>query len=133
MSAASPKVVSIELVKFAIVGLFNTFLALAIIYSLKWVWQWGDVIANLVAYLACILVGFVLNGFWTFRKATLKTRHMLTYLFVVAVAYLINLGVVLLSIYLLGVPSDFAQLLGVPFFTVTSFVLNKVFVFSNKW
>lgn len=133
MSAASPKGVSIELAKFASVGLFNTFLALAIIYSLKWVLLWGDAIANLVGYVVCILVGFVLNGFWTFGKATLKPRHMLGYLVVAAVAYLMNLIVVLWSIYELGVPGDFAQLLGVPFFTLTSFVLNKVFVFSKKW
>lgn len=131
MFAASHKGVSAELVKFASVGVLNTVLGLAVIYSLKWGLQWGDASANLAGYLVCILLGFVLNGRWTFGKSALKTRHLLGYLLVVAVAYLMNLGAVLLSIKVLDVPGDYAQLVGVPVFTLTSFLLNKMFVFSD--
>lgn len=131
MFAASHKRVSAELVKFASVGVLNTILSLAVIYFLKWGLQWGDVSANLSGYLACILLGFVLNGRWTFGKSTLKPRHLLGYLLVVVVAYLMNLGAVLLSIKVLDVPGDYAQLVGVPVFTLTSFLLNKMFVFSG--
>jgi putative flippase GtrA len=51
---------------------------------------------------------------------------------VVAVAYLMNLCVVLISIRVFDVPGDYAQLVGVPVFTLTSFLLNKRFVFSDK-
>lgn len=131
MFAASHKGVSAELVKFASVGVLNTVLGLAVIYSLKWGLQWGDASANLAGYLVCILLGFVLNGRWTFGKSDLKPRHLLGYLIVVAVAYLMNLGAVLVSISGLDVPGDYAQLVGVPVFTVTSFLLNKMFVFSG--
>lgn len=131
MFAALRKGVSLELVKFASVGLLNTLLGLAIIYSLKWGLQWGDVSANLGGYLACILLGFVLNGLWTFGNSLLKPRQLLGYLLVSAIAYLMNLGAVLLSIKVLEMHGDFAQLVGVPVYTFISFMLNKMFVFSN--
>lgn len=131
MFAVSHKGVSTELAKFASVGVLNTVLGLAVIYSLKWSLQWGDASANLAGYLVCILLGFVLNGRWTFGKSALKPRHLLGYLLVVAVAYLMNLGAVLLSIKVLDTPGDYAQLVGVPVFTLTSFLLNKMFVFSD--
>lgn len=131
MFAASHKGVSAELGKFASVGVLNTVLGLTVIYFLKWGLQWGDASANLAGYLVCIVLGFVLNGRWTFGKSVLKTRHLLGYLLVVVVAYLMNLGAVLLSIKMLDVPGDYAQLIGVPVFTLTSFLLNKIFVFSG--
>ena len=131
MFAALRNGVSVELIKFASVGLLNTFLCLAIIYSLKWGLQWGDASANLAGYMVCIPLSFVLNGLWTFGNSALKPRHFLGYMLVAAMAYLMNLGAVLLSIKLLEVPGDFAHLVGVPVFTVTSFVLNKIFVFSD--
>ncbi len=131
MFAASHKGVSAELVKFASVGVINTILGLVIIYTLKWSLNWGDASANLAGYMVCIILGFVLNGRWTFGKSALKPRHLLGYLLVVVVAYLMNLCTVLLSIKVLYVPGDYAQLVGVPVFTLTSFMLNKMFVFSN--
>ncbi len=131
MYAASPKGVSAELVKFASVGALNTVIGLTIIYSLKWRLQWGDASANLAGYLVCILLGFVLNGRWTFGKSALKPRHLMSYLLAIVVAYLMNLSAVMLSIEVMDVPADYAHLIGVPVFTLTSFLLNKIFVFSG--
>lgn len=131
MFAASHRWMSAELVKFASVGGLNTVLGLAIIYSFKWELQWGDASANLAGYLICILLGFVLNGRWTFGKSALMLRHFWGYFLVAAIAYLMNFCSVLLSIKVLDVPGDYAQLVGVPVFTLTSFVLNKWFVFSG--
>lgn len=122
----------IELIKFASVGVLNTVIGLAIIYSLKWYLRWGDASANLVGYMVCIALGFVLNGRWTFGKSTLNSRHLLGYLLVAAAAYLMNLFAVLMSIRVLDVPGNYAQLAGVPVFTLTSFLLNKMFVFSGE-
>jgi putative flippase GtrA len=132
MFAALLKGAPIEMVKFAGVGVLNTVIGLAIIYSLKWYLHWGDAGANLVGYLICIGLGFVLNGRWTFGKSALNSRHFLGYLLVAAAAYLMNLFAVLMSIRVLDVPGDYAQLVGVPVFTLTSFFLNKIFVFSGE-
>lgn len=131
MFAASLKGMSAELFKFASVGVLNTFLGLAVIYSLKWGLDWADATANLAGYLVCIMLSFVLNGLWTFGMSALQAKHLRGYLLVVAVAYLMNLGAVLVSIKLLDVPGDYAQLMGVPVYTLASFMLNKLFVFSH--
>lgn len=132
MFAALLKGAPIELIKFASVGVLNTVIGLAIIYSLKWYLHWGDASANLVGYMVCIALGFMLNGRWTFGKSALNSRHLLGYLLVAAAAYLMNLFIVLMSIRVLDVPGDYAQLVGVPVFTLTSFLLNKMFVFPGE-
>ena len=48
MFAVSLKGMSAELFKFASVGVLNTFLGLAVIYSLKWGLDKEDAAANLV-------------------------------------------------------------------------------------
>ena len=131
MFAASHKGLPAELAKFASVGVLNTVLGLVIIYALKWGLHWGDVSANLAGYAICIFLGFVLNGRWTFGRSTLKLRYLLGYLLVAGVAYGMNLLAVLGSIRLMGLPGEYAQLVGVPAFTLTSFLLNKIFVFSG--
>jgi putative flippase GtrA len=130
MSAALPRGGFIKLAKFASVGLLNTLLGITIIYCVKWGFHWGDVSANLLGYWICIVLGFVLNGRWTFGREKLNSRHFVGYLSVAGVAYLMNLAAVMLAIKALGVPGDYAQLVGVPVFTLTSFMLNKIYVFS---
>lgn len=132
MCAVWRKAAPIELAKFAGVGVMNTVVGLAIIYSLKWNLHWGDAAANLVGYLICIALGFVLNGRWTFGLSALNTRHLVGYFLVAGAAYLMNLMAVLASIEVLNLPGDLAQLVGVPMFTLTSYFLNKFFVFSSK-
>lgn len=131
MFAALRRGPSIEMIKFAIVGVMNTVVGLAIIYSLKWYLHWSDASANLLGYLVCIALGFILNGRWTFGKSLLNLRHIRRYLLVVALAYQMNLSAVLMSIRLLEMSGDYAQLVGVPVFTITSYFMSKIFVFSD--
>jgi putative flippase GtrA len=126
------KTAPIEMAKFAGVGALNTVIGLAIIYSLKWYLHWGDAAANLVGYLVCIVLGFVLNGLWTFGRSRLTTGHLIGYFLVAGAAYLMNLMAVLTSIDLLNLPGDLAQLVGVPVFTITYYLLNRIFVFAGK-
>lgn len=133
MFVALPSAAKTKLVKFVCVGVINTVICLVIIYLLKWHQHWSDVNANLGGYLICICLGFALNGRWTFEESALNSRHLLGYFMVAAVAYLTNLFAVLVSINVLNVPSYYAQLIGVPAFTLTSFYLNKVFVFPRKY
>ncbi len=132
MFAVWRKADPVELAKFASVGVLNTVVGLAIIYSLKWYRHWGDVAANLVGYLVCIGLGFVLNGRWTFERSALNAWHLVGYFLVAGVAYLMNLMAVLVSMRSHNLPGDLAQLVGVPVFTLTSYFLNKFFVFSSK-
>jgi len=119
------------LVKFLSVGIVNTAIGLTIIYSLKWGMGWGDVGANLLGYTVCIFLGFLLNGRWTFGISKLKITHFFRYLLVMIVAYLMNLAVVLVSINMMNIHGDYAQLFGVPVFTLTSFFLCRIMVFFD--
>jgi len=121
-----------ELIKFASVGPLNTAIGLIIIYTLKWYLYWDDASANFAGYLVCIALGFVLNGRWTFGKSVLNSMHLWGYLLVAITAYLLNLSAIMMSIAMLNIPGDYAQLVGVPVFTLTSYLLNKAFFFEQS-
>lgn len=131
MFAALPRATVIELTKFVSVGLLNTLIAVTIIYSLKWGLEWSDVSANLMGYLICIVLGFVLNARWTFGRKNLNTRYFVGYLSVATVAYLMNLGSLLIAMKVFNVNGNFAQIVGVPVFTLSSFAMNKIFLFPS--
>lgn len=132
MCPAWHKASPVELAKFAGVGALNTVLGLIIIYSLKWFLHWSDTIANLTGYAICIGLGFVLNGRWTFGRDTLNIGQLVGYFSVAGIAYAMNLAALLISMKLLHLPGDLAQLVGVPVFTLTSYALNKIFVFPRE-
>jgi putative flippase GtrA len=119
------------LAKFLTVGIVNTAIGLALIYSLKWGMGWGDASANLLAYTLCIFLGFLLNGRWTFGKSKLRAHHFLRYMLVMIVAYLMNFAVVMVSINMFNIHGDYAQLFGVPVFALTSFFLCRMMVFAD--
>jgi len=132
MSVLTLKSGYVQLLKFLGVGAFNTVMSLSIIYSLKWLAGWGDIPANMLGYAVGICVGFVLNGKWTFSRQCLKIADLLGYVTMTGIAYSLNLATVVALIRFVEIPGDAAQLGGVSTFTLTSFLLNRHFVFSRN-
>ena len=120
-----------EFGRFLAVGVVNTCTGLAVIYAAKWLLQWGDVPANLLGYGVGLAVSFALNSQWTFRYLGAHGPALLRFLAVAAVAYAVNLLTVLLALHALDLNSYLAQALGVPAYTLTSYLLSKYFVFNN--
>jgi putative flippase GtrA len=118
-----------QAVRFGAVGLVNTFSGLLVIYSLKYFAGISDVKANALGYAVGMIVSFGLNRNWTFAHRGLHSRAALRFLVTMAVSYGVNLVVVLVALHAFGVNAYVAQVLGMPAFTITSFLLCKYWVF----
>ena len=116
--------------RFAAVGLVNTVIGLAAIYAVMFFFQSGAVIANAIGYIIGLAVSFLLNRTWTFNSNRPVALVFPKYLLVVAIAYPLNLGVVLVAISYFFANPYFAQLIGVGIYTVCMFFGCRWFVFA---
>jgi len=129
--AKKSSVFNLQVVRFAIVGVANTLVGLALIYLGKLAGL-NDVWANLVGYGICICVSFTLNRRWTFQHDGAARAAFYRYLIVVLCAYLANLGTVLFAIDIISANRYLAQALGVPVYTLVNYFGSKFFAFKNR-
>ncbi len=118
-------------IRYILTGLFNTFLGLAIIFLAKWVLNWGDVSANLLGYGIGICVSFFINANWTFRFEGARVPAFLKFVFVLLVAYLLNLGTVMGAIHIFNLNSYLAQSLGVGPYLVAGYLGSRFIAFKQ--
>jgi putative flippase GtrA len=117
-------------VRFILVGGINTLFGLIVIFTCKWTFGLHDVLSNLMGYSAGITLSFVLNKQWTFRYNGILFTALMRFVFVLLVAYLVNLATVLVLIKI-GVDSYLAQLMGVVPYTIFGFLGSRFFVFGH--
>ena len=121
-----------EITKFLSVGVANTLVGLAVIYTMKWFFLFDDVTANAIGYAVGLIVSFTLNSRWTFAYRGPVVPALLKFALVAVVAYGANLLTVLIAINQLGINDYIAQALGVPPYTITSYLASKYLVFGKK-
>lgn len=117
-----------QLGKFLSVGMLNMLVGLLVIYACKWFFNASDVVANAIGYSAGLVNSFALNSRWTFEYQGSQLPALLKFLAVALVAYALNLLTVLLLIRC-GVDSYVAQALGIPPYTITTYLASKFIVF----
>ena len=127
MSARTP----LQFAKFLGVGVANTLVALSVIYAAKWLGNVGDVAANALGYGVGLLTSFSLNSRWTFAHRGPQLPALAKFLLVALAAYGMNLLTVMAAIHYAGLNGYLAQALGIPPYTVTSFLAAKYLVFRT--
>ena len=120
-----------QVARFVAVGLINTCTGLLIIYALKFFAGFGDVEANIIGYAVGMFVSFALNRRWTFEYPGDYWASGFRFIATMVMGYSLNLLTVLAGLHVFGLNSYVAQLLGVPVFTLTSFLLCKYWVFRT--
>jgi putative flippase GtrA len=118
-----------QLGRFLSVGMLNLVGGLLVIYACKWLFSAGDVAANAIGYGAGLISSFALNSRWTFAYRGPRLPALIKFLLVALVAYGMNLLTVLILIQQLELNSYLAQALGIPPYTLTTFLASKFIVF----
>lgn len=117
--------------RFATVGAINTLVGYAVIFICMYGFQQSPVLSNVLGYAVGVVVSFFLNRTYTFRSTAPAGPQALRFAVFFALAYLVNLGVLIVTTDYVGVKSGIAQVVaGVAYF-VAFFVLSKYFVFST--
>lgn len=118
-----------QLGRFLSVGMLNMVGGLLVIYVCKWLFHADDVGANAIGYTAGLLSSFALNSRWTFAYRGPQVPALIKFLLVALVAYGMNLLTVLILIQQLELNSYVAQALGIPPYTLTTYLASKFIVF----
>lgn len=117
--------------RFLLVGVGNTLTGLVIIYLAK-AFGISDMAANAMGYGAGLIQSFILNKRWTFRYDGPVLSKIIRFIVVIGLAYVANLAVVLGAIFILSINSYIAQALGIPVYTVVSYLGCRWYVFSDR-
>lgn len=121
-----------QLGKFLSVGMLNMAVGLLVIYACKWFFDANDVAANAIGYAAGLTTSFILNSRWTFAYRGAQLPALVKFLGVAALAYGMNLVTVLVLIRYAGVNDYLAQALGIPPYTLTTYLASKYIVFRTE-
>lgn len=119
-----------QALRFGLVGLANTALGLVAIYLLMAAGL-GVVLSNVGGYALGMGLSYVLHRWWTFESRAPLARSMPRFVAVTAVAYVLNLAVVVTSMAVLDVEAHAAQALGVLAYAAAGFAGSRWFVFLD--
>jgi 4-amino-4-deoxy-L-arabinose transferase-like glycosyltransferase/putative flippase GtrA len=122
------KLFSVTLGKFLTVGVINTAVTMAFIFTAKAWLNLGDIEANACGYVIGMLCSFLLNKFWTFSHKGNTLQAAARFILVCGFAYGINL-LALKAFLSLDVNAYLCHILAMPFYTLVFYVGSKVIVF----
>jgi putative flippase GtrA len=115
--------------RFAVAGALNTLVGLSVIFAVKLAFAAPEALANAAGYAVGLAVSFSLNRNWVFRSTAPARTALRRFLLVFALAYAVNLGVVLVAVETFGVNGYLAQTLGVGTYAVLFYLGSRRFVF----
>lgn len=109
--------------------MLNMVVGLLMIYACKWFFQASDLAANAIGYAVGLCTSFTLNSRWTFGYRGPQLPALIKFLLVAALAYAMNLLTVMWLVHVAGVNGYIAQALGIPPYTLTTYLASKFIVF----
>ena len=89
------------------------------------------IVANAVGYLIGFIISFTLNRSWTFEHSGPVLQGALQWALLVAIAYGLNVSIVIAAHNHLGVNPYIAQILGVLAYTLATFFGARHYVFRE--
>jgi|SRR3989344_4849568 len=124
--------ISLEFIKFAIVGLSNTLIHLAILYFLTEFFGVYYVIASFIGFIVAVTNSFIFNTLWTFNKDIReKTSFRYSKFFVISsFAAITNLGLLYIITEFLGVWYILSQIIATGFSLIVNYLGNKFWTYK---
>jgi putative flippase GtrA len=118
-----------QLIKYSIIGIFNTLIGLGVIYIAYNTLKLNYIISNVIGYLFGLINSFIWNRKWTFHSSKSKLNSVMPFLTVFIISYIGNIVCVIISIDYLKIDPNIAQLFGVIGYSTLNFLLNKFYTF----
>ena len=106
-----------QAIKYGVVGLSNTLITMIVIWVMMKLFGCREGLSNLTGYVAGILNSFIWNKQWTFKVAFI-------------ICYALQYGLVLILNSRLTIDHYYNHLIGMAFYTVINFLVNKFYTFK---
>ena len=117
------------ILRFVITGAANSVFGFTIIMVALW-FGLRDVLANLSGFAGGLLLGFVTNRYWTFEvRGRVRLAEVARYLAGFALAWSLNIAVVLAGIRAGFAGSPLIHLAGIAVYSASFYVISRRFVF----
>ena len=120
-----------QLFKYSIVGIFNTIIGLTVIYFFFNILSVNYIIANIIGYAFGLVNSFIWNKKWTFKSSKHYSKEIVPFMIVFGISYAANLLTVILSVELVKIHPNIAQIIGIAAYSSTNFLINRYWTFSK--
>jgi len=121
-----------QLLRFAVVGVLNTAVGYLVIFACMYLLGMAPVPSNIVGYACGLVTSYTLNRSFTFRSDADKKREIVRFVTIFLIAYLANVGALVLLTEYAGVHKGWSQLIAGAVYTGLFFLLSKYYVFAEK-
>lgn len=125
----SLRLVTKQFAKYLLVGGLSNSLAYGL-YILITLVGVSPIVGMSIVYVAASVTSFTANRGWTFQSDASLSGSALRYIISQTLGYGTNLVILSWLYYMLGVPHQAAQLVGIWVVAVELFLLNRYYVFS---
>lgn len=115
---------------FSIVGVANTIVGVGVIVLASLIGA-GPILANVLGYGAGLVISFTLNSRFTFQRRRVDRFTVMRFLGAFAIAFCVNLAVVIAAKDLLDWHGLLASLAGAPFYVALFYLLCECWVFRH--
>ncbi len=115
--------------RFVLVGVLNGIIGLGTTYAAYNLFNIPYPLANVLGYTLGLINSFILNKKWTFQSKKDPKKEIILFLLIFGVSYSLNLASVVVSVELLHLDPNLAQLVGIFFYTSSNFFGNKLLTF----
>lgn len=124
------KVESKQIVKYCIVGVFNTAITYITYVVLRW-FGVSIVISNIVGYILGLINSFIWNKTWVFQHDGNLLKEISLFFASFLLCYLLQL-VVLLCLNGIGVNEYITQIIAMMAYTASNYMFNRFITFTNE-
>jgi putative flippase GtrA len=120
------------IVRFAITGAANSVVGFSVLLAALRL-GCGDIAANLTGFAAGLTVGFVANRQWTFAvEGRVSLAEVVRYLMGFALAWTLNIAVVMAGVRAGYAGSPFIHLAGIVTYSLAFYVISRSYVFAPR-
>lgn len=122
---------SVQVLKFVIIGIYATVINYLIFYVLYNFLGVNYTISSAVGFIAGVVCGFPFNKNWTFESNKQSYKIILPYIAVYCISLILSLILLNIQVVYMHINPKLANFICICFTTVTNFVGTKIFVFKK--
>lgn len=118
-----------QLIRFILVGAFNTVLGYGVIFFFMYIIDLSPEFSNVIGYMATLIVSYFLHRRYTFRIEQKKNIMFFYFLIVFMISYCANLATLVILVRAMGMHAGISQFAAGAVYVCTSYLLNKYYAF----